>query len=386
MRDYSIRGRGKSRLFRCLALSSVLVLTACGKDQALPAPGNATVQAITVEAQPLALAQQLPGRIEPTRVAEVRARVPGIVLKRHFVEGSDVEAGDVLFEIDPAPFKAALSRAQGELARAEAQHYEASALVKRYEPLVKVNAVSAQDFDSAQAALRMADAARVSARANVETAQLELDYATVTAPISGRIGRALVTEGALVGQGEATALAIIQQIDTVYVDFTQSVAEVMHMRAAMQSEEFDAENEQIGTVTVSVDGLEHASEGRLLFSDISVDRGTGQLTLRGEVDNEALTLLPGMYVRVKVESGVAPDAILIPQRAIRRSLDGQAQVLTVDEDSVVQARSIRTGQMHGSTWHVVEGLEPDDRVVVGGSPSVGQAVDVQEGVETASQA
>lgn len=354
------------------------MLAGCGQ-QADPQPEQPTkVQAVTIEPRKLSLERTLPGRVEPVRVAEVRARVAGIVLKRNFVEGADVKAGQVLFQIDPAPFKAALSRATGELARADAQHFEAQALVKRYQPLVKIGAVSPQDYDSALAALRVAQAAQVAAKASVETAQLELNYATVTAPISGRVGRALVTEGALVGQGEATALAIVQQIDTVYVDFTQPAAEVLNIRQAMRDGQASASENEIGKVQVTLEGSGHKAEGRLLFSDISVDRGTGQLSLRGELENRDHTLLPGMYVRVTIGQGDDPAAILVPQRAVKRTPDGNAQVLVIDQEDVARAQPVSTGQMYGSEWHILEGLKPGDRVVVGGNPSAGQKVEIEQ--------
>ena len=243
-------------------------------------------------------ASSLPGRVEPMRVAEVRARVAGIVLSRNFEEGADVKAGDVLFRIDPAPFKAALSRAQGEVAKADAALSDAQAVLRRYTPLVKIEAVSQQDFDAASAAVKSAQAARRSAQADVETAQLNLDYATVKAPISGRIGRAQVTEGALVGQNEATVMAKIQQLDPIYVDFTQPVADMLRMREAMQTGELG--QEEGADISISIDGADRTRSGRLLFSDIAVDRGTGQVSLRGEFANPDVLLLPGMYVRVPV--------------------------------------------------------------------------------------
>ncbi|WP_246289071.1 efflux RND transporter periplasmic adaptor subunit [Achromobacter deleyi] len=322
------------------------------------------VQVVAVQPQRYDLASSLPGRVEPMRVAEVRARVAGIVLSRNFEEGADVKAGDVLFRIDPAPFKAALSRAQGELAKADAALSDAQAVLRRYTPLVKIEAVSQQDFDTASAAVKSAQAARRSAQADVETAQLNLDYATVKAPISGRIGRAQVTEGALVGQNEATVMAKIQQLDPIYVDFTQPVADMLRMREAMQTGELG--QEEGADISISIDGADRTRSGRLLFSDIAVDRGTGQVSLRGEFANPDVLLLPGMYVRVQTRQGVDPQAILVPQRAVTRSTDGKPQVLLVGEGDVVQTRLVRTGTMRGADWHILEGLSAGDRVIVGG--------------------
>jgi len=341
------------------------VLAGCGGDEM--AAGQAeprAVQVVAVQPQRYDLASSLPGRVEPMRVAEVRARVAGIVLSRNFEEGADVKAGDVLFRIDPAPFKAALSRAQGELAKADAALSDAQAVLRRYTPLVKIEAVSQQDFDTASAAVKSAQAARRSAQADVETAQLNLDYATVKAPISGRIGRAQVTEGALVGQNEATVMAKIQQLDPIYVDFTQPVADMLRMREAMQTGELG--QEEGADISISIDGADRTRSGRLLFSDIAVDRGTGQVSLRGEFANPDVLLLPGMYVRVQTRQGVDPQAILVPQRAVTRSTDGKPQVLLVGEGDVVQTRLVRTGTMRGADWHILEGLSAGDRVIVGG--------------------
>ncbi len=295
------------------------------------------------------------------RVAEVRARVAGIVLKRTFEEGADVKAGDLLFQIDPAPFKAALSRAQGELARAEAQLFQAQATVKRYEPLVKIDAVSKQDFDVAKAALQSAQADKRSAQASVETARLDLGYAEVRAPIAGRIGRAQVTEGALVGQGEATLLARIQQLDPVYADFTQPAADALRLRAAIADGKVAGAADQ--PLSLRVDGTDIESKGTLLFTDISVDRSTGQIALRGRFDNPQGVLLPGMYVRVLTPQGLNQNAILVPQRAVQRAADGQASVMLLGEDDTVEVRQVTTGAMHGSRWLIAEGLEAGDKVI-----------------------
>ncbi|HAP25109.1 MAG TPA: efflux transporter periplasmic adaptor subunit [Achromobacter sp.] len=359
-------------------LATAILLAGCGgSDGGEPqAAGPRPVQAVAVQPQRYTLISELPGRVEPMRVAEVRARVAGIVLSRDFVEGADVKAGDVLFRIDPAPFKAALSRAQGELAKAQAAVSDAQAVVKRYTPLVKIEAVSQQDFDTANTTLKSALAARRSAQADVETAQLNLDYATVKAPISGRIGRAQVTEGALVGQNEATPMATIQQLDPVYVDFNQPVGDMLRMRAAMQNGSL-GEGEG-ASISITIDGTDQQREGRLLFSDIAVDRSTGQVALRGEFANPGVLLLPGMYVRVRTHQGVDPQAILVPQRAVTRSTDGKPQVLVVGADDVVESRAVQTGTMRGGDWHITEGLAPGDRVIVGGVSAAvpGQKVSV----------
>ncbi|MNQ02675.1 Toluene efflux pump periplasmic linker protein TtgA precursor [compost metagenome] len=346
------------------ALAMATLLAGCGgADDAPPqAAGPRPVQVLAVQPERFTLSSALPGRVEPMRVAEVRARVAGIVLSRDFEEGADVKAGDVLFRIDPAPFKTALSRAQGELAKADAAVSDAQAIVRRYAPLVKIEAVSQQDFDTANTTLKSAQAARRSAQADVETAQLNLDYATVKAPISGRIGRAQVTEGALVGQNEATVMATVQQLDPVYVDFNQPVGDMLRMRGAMQ----DGSLGEGASISITIDGTDQKRDGRLLFSDIAVDRTTGQVALRGEFANPDVLLLPGMYVRVETQQGVDPAAILVPQRAVTRSTDGKPQVLLVGQDDVVESRAVQTGTMRGGDWHITEGLAPGDRVIVGG--------------------
>ncbi|MFA5631280.1 MAG: efflux RND transporter periplasmic adaptor subunit [Porticoccaceae bacterium] len=357
-----------------IPLSAALLVAGCGQSpQAAMDASLPEVDVKQVAHEPLKLTRELPGRVAPLRIAEVRARVPGIVLRRLFEEGASVEAGQVLFEIDPAPFEMALARAEAEMARAEAVLYEAETALKRYEKLRGTGAISQQDLDSAQAAFRTARAARQAAKAGVDTAKLDLDYAAVKAPISGRIGRANVTEGALVGQDEATPLATIQQIDTVYVDFTQPVAEVLKMRAAA-SDESAGQDKGARSVTLSVEGLDYQQKGRLLFSDISVDQATGQVSLRGEFTNPDGVLLPGMYVRATIVLGVDPQAILIPQRAIVRSGDGRPQVMVVGDEGVVQARPVQTGVMAGASWQILSGLEPGDNVIVGGAVQPGQNV------------
>ncbi|PYC28870.1 MexC family multidrug efflux RND transporter periplasmic adaptor subunit [Pseudomonas mosselii] len=346
-------------------LAVAVALAGCGAadDQHAAAETAFAVEIVTVAAEPLALASTLPGRVEPMRVAEVRARVAGIVLHKRFEEGADVKAGDVLFQIDPAPFKAALARAEADLARAQAVQQEAQARVKRYEPLVKIEAVSQQDFDSATAELRSAQAAVRSAQADVQTARLNLGYATVTAPISGRIGRALATEGALVGQGDATLMARIQQLDPIYVDFTQSAADALRLRQALKDGALGGGDDK--ALTAQVEGTDYQRQGALMFTDVAVDRGTGQVTLRGRFDNADGILLPGMYVRVRTPQGTDQQAILVPQRAVQRGSDGEARVMVVGTGSLAEARSVRTGVMQGSRWQIVEGLRGGDQVIVG---------------------
>ncbi|WP_440088189.1 efflux RND transporter periplasmic adaptor subunit [Pseudomonas fragariae (ex Marin et al. 2024)] len=354
------------RTLSMVTLLSAAVLAGCEQkpqpDQsAAGAPRQ--VESVAVKTESLTVINELPGRVEPVRVAQVRARVAGIVLTRNFEEGADVKAGAVLFQIDPAPFKAALSKAQGDLARTEATLFEARATVKRYESLVEIEAVSRQTFDTARATLQNAVAARRSAQADVETAQLNLGFATVRAPISGRIGRALVTEGALVGQAETTLMATIQQLEPVFVDFTQPVADALHMRAAIQEGRLPKGGE--GALSLSIDGTDYTSTGTLLFTDVEVDRTTGQVLLRARFANPQGVLLPGMYVRVRTPQSINDHAILVPQRAVQRSGDGTARVLVIGQDGAVEARPVKTGAMQDSRWQITEGLKADEQVIVG---------------------
>ncbi|EIK68722.1 RND multidrug efflux membrane fusion protein MexC [Pseudomonas synxantha BG33R] len=352
------------RIFSFAALALV-GLAGCGApDQPEAAQQPREVETVTVAPEAFSLSAELPGRIEPVRVAQVRARVAGIVLRRNFEEGAEIKAGDLLFQIDPAPLKAAASRAQGELARIEAQLFENQAKVKRYEQLADVEAISRQDLDTARAALKSSQAAQQSARADLQTAGLNLGYATVRAPISGRIGRALVTEGALVGQGEATLMASIQQLDPIYADFTQPVAQALKLRQALKHGSLSAGDSS--QLSLQVEGTDFHSQGTLLFSDVAVDRGTGQVSLRGRFSNPEGVLLPGMYVRVKVPQGTDQQALLVPQRAVQRGSDGQAQVLVVNADDSVSPRAVQTGAMQGQRWQITQGLEAGDRVIIGG--------------------
>ncbi|MBD8186494.1 efflux RND transporter periplasmic adaptor subunit [Pseudomonas viridiflava] len=354
------------RRLSMVTLLSAAVLAGCEQkpqqDQSAAAAPR-QVESLAVKTESLTVINELPGRVEPVRVAQVRARVAGIVLTRNFEEGADVKAGAVLFQIDPAPFKAALSKAQGDLARTEATLFEARATVKRYESLVEIEAVSRQTYDTARATLQNAVAAKRSAQADVETAQLNLGFATVRAPISGRIGRALVTEGALVGQAETTLMATIQQLEPVFVDFTQPVADALHMRAAIQEGRLPKGGED--ALSLSIDGTDYTSTGTLLFTDVEVDRTTGQVLLRARFANPQGVLLPGMYVRVRTPQSVNANAILVPQRAVQRSGDGTARVLVIGPDGAVEARPVKTGAMQDSRWQITEGLKADEQVIVG---------------------
>jgi membrane fusion protein, multidrug efflux system len=355
-----------------LALAGALsVLSGCGEKSAnAQTPGGGMpppeVSVVTVAPQRLVMTTELPGRIEATRVAQVRARVPGIVLKRVFREGSDVKAGEVLFRIDPGPYQATFNSTAAAVAKAEANLAQANLKVQRYKPLVETNAISKQEYDDALTAQKQATADLATAKATQETARLNLGYATVTAPISGRIGRALVTEGALVGQGEATPLAMIQQLDPVFVNLTQSSTDLLQLRRAMANGQLKRVGKDEAKVTlVGEDGRPYPHSGKLLFSDVAVDESSGAVTLRAEFPNPDRMLLPGMYVRAVLEQAVTENAITVPQQAVMRDMTG-ASVMVVGADGKVVQRPIKADRSQGDSWIVNEGLKEGDRVIVEG--------------------
>lgn len=346
------------------------LLAACGQKTAGGPPGGGMpppeVSVVTIAPERVAITTELPGRVDAYRIAQVRARVPGIVLKRVFREGSDVKAGDVLFQIDPAQFRANYDSATAALEKAQANLAQASLKVKRYTPLVETNAVSKQEYDDAVTAEKQGEADVAAAKAARETAHLNLGYATVTAPISGHIGQALVTEGALVGQGEATPLATVQQLDPIYVNLTQSAAELLRLKRAMANGQFKrAGRDQAKVTLVTEDGFVYPHEGKLLFSDLSVDPSTGAITLRAVFPNPEHLLLPGMYARARLEQAVDERAITVPQQAVVRGTEG-ASVLVVDADGKVASRSIKTGAAQDDKWIVLDGLKVGERVIVEG--------------------
>ena len=356
-----------------------LSLAGCGdsaeQDEKAPTP---QVRVETLQLQPLAISSELSGRILAPRTAEVRARVAGVVLKRVYREGSDVKQGDVLFLIDPAPFKADHDSARATLAKAEATLYQARLQEQRYRELVDDKAVSRQEYDNAKASFLQADAEVAAAKAALARARLNLGYATVTAPISGRIGRAQVTEGALVGQNETTPLATIQQLDPIHADVTQSTRELNTLRRALRAGELQQVGDgQARATLIQDDGSAYPLPGKLLFSDISVDPTTNQITLRSEFPNPDLDLLPGSYVRVRLEQAVQPKGLSVPQRAILRDSAGVPKVLVVDPQARVSDRQVVLGSAQGDRWVVNEGLAPGERVVVEGLQHVKAGGQVQ---------
>ncbi|MFA5493521.1 MAG: efflux RND transporter periplasmic adaptor subunit [Porticoccaceae bacterium] len=320
----------------------------------------------TIELTPerILFTADLPGRIESTRVAEVRARVPGIVLERNFEEGSDVEAGQLLFKIDPAPFQSDVQEASANLEQDKATLAEAELLERRYSQLVG-KAISQHDYDQAVTRRKQAEAQVAQAEAALRRTELDLEYATVRAPISGRIGRALVTEGALVGQGEATPLATIQTLDPVYVNITQSTNELLQLRDAFSTGDLLQIKEQSAPVTIHLsNGRQYTQTGELLFSDITVNPATGQVTLRALVPNPRGVLLPGMYVRATVQQGVQEHSLAVPAQAILRDNSGAASVMLVADNGTVERRTVETGAMEGDRWIIERGLKAGDTIAV----------------------
>ncbi|MCC6071360.1 efflux RND transporter periplasmic adaptor subunit [Massilia sp. GCM10020059] len=349
-------------------IAALTLLSACGDKDAAPAAGGGNrpppeVGVIVTKFQPVALQTELPGRVEPVRVAQVRARVNGVVLKREFTEGSEVKAGQVLFRIDPAPYQAALNSARASLGKAQANLTQASTQAERYKPLVEANAVSKQEYVNVVAAQKQAEADVAAARASLQVAQINSGYANVAAPISGRIGRALVTEGALVSAAEATQLAVIQQTSTVYVNFTQSASELQRLRKTAGSKVGAS-----GAVPVTVlldDGSELPQKGKLLFSDVTVDPTSGQVTLRALVPNPDNSLLPGQYVRVRLSQAELPAGILVPQQAVTRGTQGDT-VIVVGADGKPAPRPVKIGSQQAGNWIVLDGLKEGEKVVVDG--------------------
>jgi membrane fusion protein (multidrug efflux system) len=359
------------RIAAPLALVAIVgsVFFVWGEGRAVPAEtaSSQTVGVMTMVPATRPYLRELPGRIAPTRIAEVRARVPGVVMVRTFEQGSEVSAGDVLYNLDAAPYEVELSATSAALDKATAVFEQETRQAQRVEALVATRAASQSQFEVASASVRQAKADVAARKADVARARLNLDYTTIRAPIGGRIGRARVTEGALVGQGEATHLATIQQISTVYADFTQSVTEMHQLRRALAKGDLEAAGPEAAKVRLVLDnGEPYDHDGKLLFSDTTVDPSTGQVTLRAEFPNPNGDLLPGMYVRVQIVQGVDPDALAVPQQAVRRNDAGMSEVFVLRDDNRAVSQPIRLGRVVSGNWLIEEGLKPGDRVVVDG--------------------
>ena len=365
---------------RLLPLSGFIVcaalLSGCdgqdGQQQHAQAPA---VSVYTVKSAPLSVTTELPGRTDAYRVAEVRPQVSGIVLRRNFTEGGDVNAGDSLYQIDPAnpaTYQAAYDSAKGDLAKAQAAARIAHLTVKRYVPLVGTQYVSKQEYDQAVATAQQADAGVTAAQAAVESARINLAYTKVTSPISGRIGKSSVTEGALVTNGQATTLATVQQLDPIYVDVTQSSSDFMHLKQSSLQKGDGGSSVQL----LMENGQPYPLKGTLQFSDVTVDESTGSITLRAIFPNPQHMLLPGMFVRARIDEGTQPDAILVPQQGVTRTPRGDATVMVVNDKNQVESRTVVAPQAVGDRWLVTEGLKNGDRVIVSGLQKVRPGVTV----------
>ena len=346
------------------------LLAGCDEPNAATAaaqPFEPDVSVVTVRPQARAMVRELPGRIAPTRVSEVRPRVSGIVVARLFNQGSEVKAGDTLYKIDPRPFEVEVQSSEAALARAKATLDQATLHAHRVATLTSQRAAPESENEKAVSAERQAAADVEGRKADVARAKLNLDYATIRAPIDGVVGAALVSEGALVVQNETASLATIQQLDPIYADFTQSVTELNHLRRAFETGELERISPDAMKVRLVLDdGAVYPLPGKLLFSDARVDAHTGQVTLRGEFPNPKRELLPGMYVRVLIEQGIDSDAIAVPQQAVQRNGGGGSEVFVVKDDNRVAIQPVRTGSAQGGQWFITEGLKAGDKVVVEG--------------------
>ena len=350
------------------ALVLAALLCACdgGKPKAA-APQAPEVGVITVTPQRVDLTTELPGRTSPYRVADVRPQVGGILQKRLFTEGAEVKAGQALYQIDAAPYRAAVSGARAQLASAEAQALTAGLLAKRYEALIGSQVISQQDYDNAVSALRRASADVDVAKAALESAHINLDYTRITAPISGRIGRSMVTEGALLKAVQDDALATIQQLDPIYVDLTQSSTDLLALQRDLAAGRLQSDRAVQAKVSLTLeDNTDYAETGTLEFSEVSVDKGTGTVLLRAVFPNPRRELLPGMFVRAHIGQAVSSQALLVPQAAVSRNARGEATVLVVGDGDKVEERVVNTNRVILNQWLVSGGLKAGERIIVEG--------------------
>ena len=358
--------------YRLITVAAAAVfLAACGKKESAPPPQTPEVGVVTVQPQAVPVFTELPGRTSAFLVAQVRARVDGIVLRREFTEGGDVKAGQRLYKIDPAPYIAQLNSAKATLAKAQANLVTQNALVARYKVLVAANAVSKQEYDNAVATQGQAAADVAAGKAAVDTAQINLGYTDVVSPITGRVGISQVTPGAYVQASQATLMSTVQQLDPVYVDLTQSSLEGLKLRQDVQSGRLKTSGPGAAKVSLILeDGKTYSDAGKLQFSDVTVDQTTGSVTIRAVFPNPGRVLLPGMFVRARIEEGVNENAFLVPQIGVTHDAKGQAVALVVNASNKVEPRPLKTTGMQGQNWIVEGGLQAGDRVIVQGVEKV----------------
>jgi membrane fusion protein (multidrug efflux system) len=358
--------------FRLITVATAAVLlAACGQKQSAPPPQTPEVGIVTVEPTPVPLITELPGRTSAFLVAQVRARVDGIVLRREFTEGSEVKAGQRLYKIDPAPYIAQLDSAKATLQKAEANLASVTAQANRYKVLVAANAVSKQDYDNAVAAEGQAQADVASGKAAVDTARINLGYTDVVSPVSGQVGISQVTPGAYVQASQATLMATVQQLDPMYVDLVQSSLDGLKLRREVEAGRLKTSGPNAAKVTLILeDGRTYAEQGKLQFTDVTVDQTTGSVTVRALFPNRDHVLLPGMFVRARIEEGVQEHALVVPQIGITHDQKGTPTALVVGPDNKVALRQLVTSGTYGSNWIVDSGLNPGDRVIVEGVDKV----------------
>ncbi|MCC3740052.1 efflux RND transporter periplasmic adaptor subunit [Rouxiella badensis] len=371
------KNRGLTPLAVVLMLTGGLALTGCNDKKTEQGAAKAPeVGVVTLKAAPLNVTTELPGRTSAYRIAEVRPQVSGIILKRNFVEGSEVKAGTSLYQIDPAPYQATYDSAKGDLAKAQASAQIAHVTVNRYKPLLGTNYISKQDYDTANSTALQADASVVAAKAEVETARINLAYTKVITPISGRIGKSSVTEGALVTSSQTDALATVQQLDPIYVDVTQSSNDFLRLKQELADGTLKQENGKAKVTLILDNGKEYQQPGTLEFSDVTVDETTGSITLRAVFPNTQDFLLPGMFVRARLDEGVNNNALLVPQQGITRNPRGDATAMVVGADNKVELRTVTTTQAIGDKWVVTDGLKPGDKIIVTGLQKIRPGVQV----------
>ena len=369
--------RALTRAVLCMLLSLMLLACEEGGKGAPGSSGPREVVIIKLEPRREVYTTALAGRIASFQVAEVRPQVGGILQQRLFTEGADVKAGQALYQIDPATYEAALDSAQAALMKAEANVTPARLKAERFRELLAIKAVSKQEYDDAQAAFKQAEADVAVNRAAVKTARINLEYTKVRSPISGRIGKSAFTPGALVTANQAQALTSVRQLDPVYVDITQSSQDLLRLRAQFTNGELRSAAEEAPVRLKLENGAMYPHEGRFQFTDVSVDESTGMVSLRALFPNPEHILLPGMYVRAVIAEGVDENALLVPQRALRRDPKGQASVLLVDGGGKVDVRLVDVGRTVGDSWQVLSGLKPGDRVIVEGGQNVRPGMSVK---------
>ncbi|NIF52657.1 efflux RND transporter periplasmic adaptor subunit [Burkholderia sp. Ax-1724] len=350
------------------AATAAILLAACGPKQSAPPPQTPEVGVVTLQPTTVPVVTELPGRTSAFLVAQVRARVDGIVLHREFTEGSQVKAGQRLYKIDPAPYIASLNNAKASLAKAQANLVSTTAQANRYKVLVAANAVSKQDYDNAVAAEGQAAADVAAGKAAVDTAQINLGYTDVTSPVTGQIGVSQVTPGAYVQASQATLMATVQQLDPVYVDLTQSSLDGLKLRREVQEGRLKTSGPDAAQVSLVLeDGRVYPEKGKLQFTDVTVDQSTGSVTVRAIFKNADHVLLPGMFVRAKIEEGVNQNALIVPQIGVTHDQKGQPTALVVDTDNKVELRPLVTSGTFGAYWVIADGLKAGDRVIVQGT-------------------